>query len=70
MPRYRVTYVESSLRECFIAADTRDEAIEKVRAEFENGQHHHMVDGWDDDWSAVLNAMANGKAKPCIECGR
>lgn len=70
MPRFRVTYTDGALRECFIEAKSPGDAEEIARAEFDNGQRHHMVDGWYDDWQAVPIPNTNNKSQLCVECGK
>ena len=44
MTTYRVTYVDSVLRETIVKASTPEQAEDKVRSEIESATHHHAVD--------------------------
>ena len=52
MTTYRVTYVDSVLRETIVKASTPEQAEDKARSEIESATHHHAVDVWQDDWHA------------------
>lgn len=70
MPCYRVTYVESGIREVYVTAKSEEAAEELVRAAQENAEHHHMIDFWHDDWRVEPAKSCSANRKPkCLECG-
>ena len=69
MTSYRVSYVESVLREVVVNASCEPHAIDVARLQMEDAQHHHATDVWNANWFAepadkrpVVNAR-------CFECG-
>ena len=49
MKTYRVSYVESVLREVVVEGASEDHAIDVARLQMENAEHHHAVDVWNTD---------------------
>ena len=70
MPRYKVTYTDCCIRECFINAKSEDAAEELARAECENGEHHHTWDAWTDDWQVEPALKKSTQSGRCWECSR
>jgi len=69
MTTYRVTYVDSILRETIIEAATPEHAEDMARHEIELGKHHHSVDVWQDDWQAQEYDPPDNGNEYCWECG-
>ena len=69
MPKYRVTYVDSVLREAVVESASSAAAEEIVRAQMENAQHHHACDAWNDDWSVEACRRPPFVNRSCFECG-
>lgn len=69
MPKYRVTYVESILREAVVHAQSPQEAEDRVLEQKELAEHHHAVDVWEDDWQAEEYKRAAVVNRHCFECG-
>jgi len=69
MPRYKVSYTDCTIRECFTDAESEDAAEELARAQFEDGEHHHTCYDWADDWQTE-KALKDEKRRACWECGR
>ena len=70
MPTYRVTYVDSVLREAIVEAENGDQAETIVRQQMENAEHHHAVDAWNDDWQAEPRTSPATANRCCFECGK
>jgi hypothetical protein len=66
---YRVTYVDSVLREVTVTASSEDEAIHLARAGLEAADHHHTCDAWNDDWQAEIHRHRPVVNRHCFECG-
>ena len=69
MKTYRVSYVESVLREVVVEGASEEHATDIARLQMENAEHHHAVDVWNTDWSAepsVKGPLVNAR---CFECG-
>jgi hypothetical protein len=69
MARYRVTYVDSVLREVVLDAANGDEAEALARKQVDEAQHHHAVDAWNDDWQAEPYRRQPVVNRHCFECG-
>ena len=69
MSKYRVTYVDSCLREAVVEASSPEAAEEAVRRQMEDAQHHHAVDAWNDDWQAEPYKRPPIVNRTCFECG-
>lgn len=69
MARYRVTYVDSVLREVVLDAENDDEAEALARKQVDEAQHHHAVDAWNDDWQAEPYRRQPVVNRRCFECG-
>lgn len=69
MPRFRVTYVDSVLRETMVEVDSAEAAEEAARLQMENAQHHHACDAWNDDWAVEPYRDAPVVNRHCFECG-
>jgi predicted secreted hydrolase len=69
MARYRVTYVDSVLREVILDAANAVEAEDLARKQLEEAQHHHAVDAWIDDWQAEPYRHQPVVNRHCFECG-
>jgi hypothetical protein len=70
MPTCRVTYVDSVLREVVVTTDTADDAETLVREQMEQGEHHHAIHTWTDDWQAETHVIQAKHNWHCFECGR
>lgn len=68
MPTFQVTYADTVLRQAVVKADTADEAETRVRAQIDDGEHHHAVDTWTDDWQAEPHTDQPGSNRRCFEC--
>ena len=66
---YRVTYEESVLREATVEAEDETRAIDTIRKQLENGEHHHAVEVWDHAWSAEPDEKHPSTNARCFECG-
>ena len=65
MAKYRVTYVDSCLREAVVEAVSPEAAKESVRGQMEHAQHHHAIDAWCTEpykRPPIVN-------RTCFECG-
>jgi len=69
MPRFRVTYVDSVLREAVVDSVSPEAAEEAVRAQMENAEHHHACDAWNDDWQVEPYRRPPLVNRSCFECG-
>lgn len=69
MTKYRVSYVESILREAIVEANSPQEAEDRVLEQKEYPEHHHAVDVWDDDWQVKEYKRAPVVNRHCFECG-
>ena len=69
MPKFRVTYVDSVLREAVVNAPSSEEAEVIVRAQMESADHHHTCDAWNDDWQIAPYRRAPLVDRHCFECG-
>ena len=69
MPTFRVTYVDSVLRETVVEADSAEAAEEVARLQMENAEHHHSCDVWNDDWQVELYRRPPLDNRYCFECG-
>ena len=70
MTTYRVTYVDSVLREAIVEAENPDQAETVVRQQMENVGHHHAVDAWNEDWQAQPRSASPILHPCCFECGQ
>ena len=66
---YRVTYEESVLREATVKAEDETRAIDTIRQQLENAEHHHAVEVWDHAWSAEPATKRPTVNARCFECG-
>ena len=65
---YRVTYVDTVVRERFVHAHDENEAEDIVEAEIADARHHHAIDAYHDDVQA--EAVTDiGRRPTCFECG-
>ena len=69
MPKFRVSYVDSVLREAVVEAVSAEEAEVAVRTQIENAEHHHACDAWNDDWTVEPYRHAPVVDRHCFECG-
>lgn len=69
MPKFRVTYTDSVLREAVVNASSKQEAEAIVRSQMENAEHHHTSDGWTDDWEVQPYRRPPLVNRHCFECG-
>ena len=69
MAKYRVTYVDSCLREAVVEAGSPKAAEESVRRQLEHAQHHHVIDDWNDDWCTEPYKRPPIVNRTCFECG-
>ena len=70
MFKYRVTYVDSCLREAVVEASCPEAAEQSVRRQMEDAQHHHAVDAWNDDWCTEPYKRPPIVNRTCFECGK
>jgi hypothetical protein len=68
MPKFRVTYVDSVLREAVVEAPTSEEAEATARTQMENAEHHHACDAWNDDWQVERYRRPPLVNRSCFEC--
>jgi len=66
---YRVSYVDTVVRETFVNACDENEAEDIVEAQIADADHHHAIDAYHDDVQAEAVA-AIGRSRTCVECGR
>jgi hypothetical protein len=64
---YRVTYVDSVIREAYVEARDENGAEELVEEEFSDGVHHHAIDAYHDDMQAL--PTEDRTRRSCFECG-
>ena len=69
MPKFRVTYVDSVLRETVVEADSAEAAEEVARLQLENAEHHHVCDAWNNEWAVDPYRHAPVINRRCFECG-
>lgn len=65
---YRVSYVDTVVRETFVNARDENEAEDIVEAEIADARHHHAIDAYHDDVQAQHVAEV-GRRPTCFECG-
>jgi len=65
---YRVSYVDTVVRETFVSAHDEQEAEDIVEAQIADAEHHHAIDAYHDDVQAEPVA-ATGRRPTCFECG-
>ena len=66
---YRVSYVDTVVRETFVHAHDANEAEDIVEAEIADARHHHAIDAYHDDVQA--EAVTGITRRPtCFECGK
>jgi hypothetical protein len=70
MAKYRVTYVDSCGREAVVEASCREAAEQLVRRQMEDGQHHHGIDAWNDNWCTERSKRRPFVNRACFECVR
>ena len=68
MPKFRVTYVDSVLREAVVEADSAEAAEAAARLQLENAEHHHACDAWNDEWAVDPYRHAPLINRRCFEC--
>ena len=66
---YRVSYVDTVVRETFVLARDENEAEDVVEAQIAECQHHHAIDAYHDDIAAEAVAEV-GRRPTCFECGQ
>ena len=69
MPKFRVCYVDSVVRETVVDAASSKEAEKIVRAQVENCDHHHTCDAWNDKWHVEPYRRPPIVNRHCFECG-
>jgi len=69
MNKYRVTYIESILREVVIHAKTTEDAENMAHQQYLEAEHHHAVDVWNDDWQVNDCKPSSWPNLYCFECG-
>jgi len=69
MPKFRVSYTDSVLREAVVKAASKEQAEDIVRSQMEDGQHHHACDAWNDDWQVEPYRRPPLVNRSCFECG-
>ena len=65
---FRVSYVDTIVREAFVEARDEEEAQEIVTAQTLDGQHHHAIDVDVIDMQAE-QVTEIGDRPSCFECG-
>lgn len=65
---FRVSYVDTVVRETFVEAATESQAEAIVEEQVHDGVHHHAIDTYHDDMQ-VLPA-GDGNRRRCFECGQ
>lgn len=65
---YRVSYVDTVVRETFVNARDENEAEDVVEGQIAQGDHHHMIDAYRDDMQAEP-VSSIGRRPLCFECG-
>jgi len=69
MPKFRVSYTDSVLREAVVEADSREQAEAIAQRQMEQGKHHHASDVWIDDWQVEPYRRPSPDNRYCFECG-
>lgn len=65
---FRVSYVDTVVRETFVNARDENEAEDIVEGQIAQGDHHHMIDSYRDDTQA--EPVTDISRRPmCFECG-
>lgn len=67
MVLYRVTYVDTIVREAFVEAHDEYEALDVINAEIGDGAHHHALDAYQEDMQAT--PTLDRDRQRCFECG-
>jgi hypothetical protein len=65
---FRVSYVDSVIRETFVTATDKNEAEVIVEQQIADAEHHHAIDAYHDDMQTERGSRAS--ARTCFECGR
>lgn len=65
---YRVSYVDTVIRETFVSAHDENEAEDIVEAQIAEAEHHHAIDAYHDDVQAEPVDKI-GRRPLCFECG-
>ena len=65
---YRVTYVESVLREVYVAAYSAQKANDFAIEQQQNAEHHHAINIWCNDWQAEPAGCSPVRRAACYEC--
>ncbi len=69
MTSYRVSYVESVLREVVVDVSCEPHAIGVARQQMDDAQHHHAADVWNSNWFAESAEKRAPVRERCFECG-
>jgi hypothetical protein len=65
---FRVSYVDTVVRETFVTASDENEAEIIVEQQIADAEHHHAVDAYHDDMQTERATGASTHS--CFECGR
>lgn len=65
---YRISYVDTVVRETFVNACDENEAEDIVEAQIADARHHHAIDAYHDDVQAEA-VDGIGRRPTCFECG-
>lgn len=65
---YRVSYIDTVVRETFVTAYDENEAEDIVEGQIAEGDHHHVIDAYRDDMQAEP-VRSIGRRSLCFECG-
>jgi hypothetical protein len=65
---FRVSYVDTVVRETFVTASDENEAEVIVEQQIADAEHHHAIDTYHDDMQT--ERATGSSARTCFECGR
>ena len=65
---FRVSYVDTVVRETFVRAYDENEAEDIVEAQIAEAEHHHAIDAYHDDVQTE-SVTEIGPRPTCFECG-
>lgn len=68
MTRFRVSYIDRTIRERFVDAPTAGDAEDIVYEEISESVHHHLVESWIDDFSASEVSAKEAEKTSCSLC--
>lgn len=65
---FRVTYLDTVLRETFVKAMDENESEDIVEQEIADAVHHHAIDAYHDDMQSEADGGKHRRS--CFECGQ